>query len=356
MENLAAHMRITGSTVSNDDVDTRRLAIKDLSAEWKKSRKDEQSLATATGIVQALHDEMPSETFGAEIQAAVQAHASAFLYEESPFEVGIVSGMAFIEIAKVKPHPTSEWTSVETLCAAVWSALSYQLPLIEKKREILRSEVLKAAGEYVALITEASRARSRVDDFGPLVITLTAPVDEEGETEAESTGLPAVSSNFLKATQATITALRRNAALDREELDFLWWSQLNRSRLLNKPLASLAEPVRLVAAAIEGASYLRRLPCEVHRDIVLKTLDEDPELDLKELLTMLGDHREQIVAQYIDSFATRWPIVFPLLNALVIGQSDGPQHAVKRRASEWGARALLEAGMANYFKNGCGKL
>lgn len=356
MENLATHMRISGSTVSNDDVDTRRLAIKDLSAEWKKGRKIEQSLATATGIAQALHDEMPSDTFGAGIQAAVQAHASAFLYEESPLEVGVVGGMAFIEIAKVKPTATTEWTSVEILCTAVWSALSYQLPLIEKKREILRSEVLKAAGDYVALITEASRVRSQVDDFASLAITLAAPVKKEGETEVAPTALPTAASNFLKATQATITALRRNAALDREELDFLWWSQLNRSRLLDKPLASLAEPVRLVAAAIEGASYLRRLPCEVHRDLVLKTLDKDPELDLKKLLSMIGDDREKIVAQYGDSLAMKWPIVFPLLNALVTGQSDGPQHAVKRRASEWGARALLEAGMVNYFNNGAGKL
>jgi hypothetical protein len=356
MENLATHMRITGSTVSNDDVDTRRLAIKDLSTEWKKGRKIELSLATATGIAQALHDEMPSDTFGAEIQAAVQAHASAFLYEESPFEVGIVGGMAFIEIAKVKPSATTEWTTSETLCTAVWSALSYQLPLTERKREILRSEALKAAGDYVALITEASRVRSQVDDFASFAIALAAPVKKEGETEVAPTALPTASSNFLKATQATITALRRNAALDREELDFLWWSQLNRSRLLGKPLASLAEPVRLVAAAIEGASYLRRLPCEVHRDIVLKTLDKDPELDLKKLLSTIGDDREEIVAQYVDSLATKWPTVFPLLNALVTGQSDGPQHAVKRRASEWGARALLEAGMVNYFNNGAGKL
>src|SRR5476649_164851 len=134
MENLATHMRITGSTVSNDDVDTRRLAIEDLSTKWKTRAEVKLLLATATGIAQALHDEVPSEIFGAEIQAAVQAHASAFLYEDSPFEVGIVGGMAFIEIAKVKPSATTEWTTTEILCAAVWSALSYQQPLIERKR------------------------------------------------------------------------------------------------------------------------------------------------------------------------------------------------------------------------------
>ncbi|WP_055335596.1 GTPase-associated system all-helical protein GASH [Ralstonia solanacearum] len=356
MENLAVHMRITGSHVSNDDVDTRRLAIKDLSVEWKKGRKIDLSLATATGIAQALHDEVPSATFGAEIQAAVQQHASAFLYEESPFEVGIVGGMAFVEIAKTKPIATEEWTTPEVLCAAVWSALSYQQPLAETKREMLRSEALKAAEDYVAHAAEASRARSQVADFAGLAITLATPVKKEGETEVTPNAVPTASTNFSEATLATISALRRNAALDREELDFLWWAQLGRSRLLGKQLTSLTEPVRLVAGGIEGAAYLRRLPCEVHRDIVLKTLDKDPELDLKKLLSTLGAEREKIGTSYVGSLATQWPKVFPLLNALATGQSDGPEHAPKRRASEWGARALFEAGLVQYLRTGAAKL
>lgn len=58
---------------------------------------------------------------------------------------------------------------------------------------------------------------------------------------------------FKKATGATIEALRRNAVLDREELDFLWWVQLNRSRLLKRPIDGMAEPLRRVASGIEAA-------------------------------------------------------------------------------------------------------
>ena len=356
MENLAVHMRITGTPVSNDDVDTRRSAIKNLCEEWNKGGPIERILATATGIAHALHGEAPSATFGAEIQTAVQKHASAFLYEESPFEVGIVGGMAFAEIARARPGATNEWTTAEVLSAAVWSALSYQQPLAETKREALRSEVLKAAVDYVAHAAEASRARSRVDDFAALAITLVGPVKKEGATEVDPNAVPTASSNFANATLSTISALRRNAALDREELDFLWWAQLGRSRLLGKQLASLAEPFRLVAAGIEGAAHLRRLPCEVHRDIVLKTLEKDPELDLKKLLSTIGAEREKLGGRYVGSLATKWPTVFPLLNALATGQSDDPEHAVKRRASEWGARALLEAGMVRYFGTGAAKL
>ena len=356
MENLAIHMRITGLHVSNDDVDTRRSAIRELSVEWQKGKTIDLSLATATGIAQALQDKAPPAALGVEIQAAVQKHASAFLYEESPFEVGIVAGMAFVEIAKAKPKATNEWTTAEVLCAGVWSALSYQQPLTEMKREALRSEVLKTAEDYVAHAGEASRGRSQVDDFEALAIMLAAPTKKEGETDVDPKALPTASSNFAKATFATVAALRRNAALDREELDFLWWAQLSRSRLLNKQLVSLAEPVRLVAAGIEGAAHLRRLPCEVHRDIALKTLDKDPELDLNKLLSMIGAEREKIAARYVGGLATKWPTVFPLLNALVTGHSGAPGNAVKRRASTWGARALLEAGMIQYFGTGAAKL
>lgn len=354
MENLAVHMRMTGSPVSNDDVNTRRSAIKDLAQEWRKGRTIGLSLATATLIAQALQGDLPPAALGAEIQTAVQKYASAFLYEESPLDVGIVAGMAFIEIAKEKPAPMTEWTTPEVLAAAVWSALSYQQPLAATKRETLRAEVLKGAESFVSQAAESSRARSPVDDFGELEIKVTAAGKAEGETAAETP--PEASSNFEKATLTTIKALRRNSALDREELDFLWWAQLSRSRLIGKPLANLAEPVRLVASGIEAAAYLRRLPCEVHRDIVLKTLDKDPELDLRKLLSTIGADREKVAGGFVDGLATKWPAIFPLLNALATGEANGPEHAIKRRASTWGARALLEAGMIQYFRNGAAKL
>lgn len=355
MENLAVHMRIAGSNVSNEDVNTRKAAILDLSRTWQ-SGSVERLLGIAAGTAQSLHHETPCPDIGTEVEKAVQQHAAAFLYAESPFEVGIVAGMSLAEIAKVEPRPEAEWNTREVLSASVWSALSYQVPLAETKREALRLEVLGAAQKYVRLAAEASRARSTVADFNALAITLTAGKEATAAAGAAAEELPTASSNFAEATEATITALRRNAALDREELDFLWWTQVGRSRLLGKQLIALAEPVRLVVAGIEGAANLRRLPCETHRDIVLRTLDKDPELDLKKLLTALGAEREKIAAQYTNSRAAKWPTIFPLLNALVTGNSDGPAHAVKRSASVWGARALLEAGMVQYFEKGAAKL
>ena len=155
---------------------------------------------------------------------------------------------------------------------------------------------------------------------------------------------------------ATVEALRRNAALDREELDFLWWAQLGRSRLLNRQLSAINEPTRIIAAAIEGAKMLRRLPCEVHRELVLRTLDQNPEFDLAELLEALGDDHALLGADFVQGYVIDHPTVFPLLHALVTGKVSGAGGVIKRRVSEWGARALLEAGFVKLIPQGAGNL
>ena len=165
-----------------------------------------------------------------------------------------------------------------------------------------------------------------------------------------------VSHNFKEAISKTIEALRRNAALDREELDFLWWAQLDRSRLLDKQFSAIAEPTRIVAAGIEGAKMLRRLPCEVHREIVLRTLDKNPELDLAEMLAVIGDDREKLSASLIKANVVAHPTVFPFLHALVCGEVDKIGASQKRNVSEWGERALLEAGLARLMSQGAGKV
>ena len=330
MNAIATHMRITNLQVTNEDVDTRTAAVSDLVATWGKLKDTETIIAKGAAIAEALGGAgTPSAVFGVEIEGAVQAHASAFLHSERPLEVGIIAG-------------NSGWAVADILGTALWLALSFQPALEDVKREALRSSVLETARGRSTSGAEAARQRVAVNDFGEFTITA-----------GEEVKAPA---SFKKATTATIEALRRNAALDREELDFLWWSQLGRSRLLNRMLVDVAEPVRLVAAGIEAAGYLRRLPCEVHRDVVLRTVREDPELDQSALLKTLGDDRAVLGQSYTNGLAGRLPEVFPLLHSLTAGAPSAEGGKIKRRSSEWGARALLEAGLVKLQASGPAKL
>lgn len=341
MNNLAVHMRISGVTVSDGDVESRKAATTSLATSWGKSNSCTTIVSKVADIAAALGgDGIPSQTLGDEVQAAIQKKSPSFLYEERPLDVSVCAGMAMVSILGNSPGKSS-WNVPDVYATALWSALSYQPVLDAERRENLRREVLNTAADFSVASAEKARERHTVPDPADLEITI-----EGGE----------VKSNFKDAVEKTVETLRCNAVLDREELDFLWWAQLGHSRLLKKQLSEIDEPTRIVAAGIEGAMILRRPPCEVHREIVLRTLDHDPELDLVELLAALGDNRSALSAVIIKANVSSYPTVFPLLHALITGESNGLGASLKRPVSEWGARALIETTFVRLMSQGAGKI
>jgi GTPase-associated system helical domain len=329
--NLAQHMRISGLQVLDEDVTSRRQAANDLKTKWLKTTKIDVLFKRAGEIAIAIgSEEAPPQNLCAEVETAVQVHASAFLSSERPTDVGVCAAAAFAAMLE-GGLKADGWTNVNVMATALWSALAFQAPLQDSKREALRAEILNAAHEHSMQAAEEARKRSEVADFAEFSVA-----DDDAQTKAA----------FKKATDATIRALRRNAALDREEIDFLWWTLGSRSRVLKRPFSKIDEPVRLVAAGIEAASYLRRLPCDVHRELVLRHVDDDAKTDLIGLLASIGEDRAYLVGELVkDARIAANPIVFPLLLALVSGQAGTVGGAEQRSSSEWGARALLEASL-----------
>ena len=342
MENLARHMRIAAITISDAEVDSRRSAVTSLVTNWKKEKSQANLLARAKEIAEALGgDGTPSASLGEEVEAAIQKKSSSFLYEDRPLDVGICSGVAISSILDCEPG-THGYTSNDLYAVALWSALSFQPGQEDDRREKLRNEVLATAFRYAS--TSAQKARERLEVPDPESMEIT--IGEESE----------VTNNIGEAFEKTIQALRRNAVLDREEIDFLWWAQLSHSRILKRQFSSIPEATRLVSAGIEAAAMLRRFPCEVHREIVLRTLDSNPEFNLDELLEAIGDDREALGSKINLVHVKNNELVFPLLNALVTGNSNAAGSDIKRPLSEWGERALLEAGFARILSSGLVKL
>lgn len=335
-------MRISGVKVNDNDVESRRAAATSLALSWGKERTISRIISKAAEVAAALNgDGTPSSTLGDEVQTAIQKKSPSFLYEERSLDVGVCAGMAMVSILSGN-HSNTGWSTADVYAAALWSAISYQPTLDVERRENLRREVLDAAANWSAISGEKARERTSVPDPSAIEIKIVEGND--------------VTNNINKAIIGTIEALRRNATLDREELDFLWWAQLRRSRLLKMQLSQISEPTRIITAGIEGAKLLRRLPCEVHREIVLATLDHDPELDLAELLTALGDDRAQLNTAYMKDNVVANPTIFPLLNAIATGMTEGLGASLKRRLSEWGERALLETTFARLTSQGAGKV
>lgn len=341
MDNLARHMRISSVAVSDNDVESRSAAAKSLATLWRKVDAPTRIVSLAADIAGALSGNgVPSPELGKRVQMSIQKKAPSFLYDERPLDVGICSGMAMVSILN-GAIDNDGWAVLNVYATALWSALSYQPALPDERRENLRLEVLEKALNFYAASSE--KVRERIDVPKPSKVDITVEED-------------VVTNNFSEAITGTIEALRRNATLDREELDFLWWVQLGHSRLLKKQLSKIDEPVRIVTAGIEAAQILRRLPCEVHREIVLRTLDQNPKLDLEELLSVIGDERTTLSAALTAEHILAHPTVFPLLHALTTGEIDQINSSIKRPVSEWGERALLEATFAKMMSQGAGTI
>lgn len=342
MDNISVHMRICAADVSDSEVDSRKAAVSTLATSWKKERTVKSIVATVVDIAQSLGgDGTPSPTLGEKVQKAIQSKSSSYLYEERPLDVGVCAGLAALSIINTASS-TSGWSIHDVYATALWSALSFQPVLESERREKLRQEVLNVAFDWS--IKSANLARERINVPDPLDLEIT--INESNEVE----------SNFTTAIAKTIESLRHNAALDREELDFLWWAQLARSRLLKKQLSSISEPTRIVASGIEGAEILRRLPCDVHREIVLRTLEENSELSLEELLFEIAGDREQLCSLLNAEYVMEFPTVFPLLYSLCTNNTSMLGACVKRPISEWGERALLEASFVRMMRHGAGKI
>ncbi len=338
MKSLAQHMRISTLNPSDDEVNSRRAAGTALAGTWSKPKGTIAAINRAQQVAAALWCDLPPAALAAEVEAAVQEHSSSFLASDRPLEVGICAAVAVSGMFETKIN-VDGFSQTDIFATALWSALSFQPALQDAKREAMRVEILEGARARAMEASELARARNVVDDFSAFAIV----EDDEAKTTA----------NFKKATGDTIKALRRNALLDREEIDFLWWTLVARSRVLKKPLQSIDEPVRAVVAGIEAAQYLRRLPCEVHRELVLRSLDANPSLNLNGLIAALGESREEIAKAYSGSAdANAQPLVFPLLNAIETGIADADGASIERPSEDWGARALLEAGLLRLCQTG----
>ncbi|WP_407714696.1 GTPase-associated system all-helical protein GASH [Comamonas testosteroni] len=333
MNKLATHMRIAALNVSNEEVREREQAIESLFSAWQSLDDAGQLIAKAADIANCLHGNgMPSAQLGEEVEAAIQVNGPAYVYAERPLDVGVCAALVALQMVTTDDERTGASTR-DLFAATLWSALAYQAPLGEGRRETLRSELLEACRERCVAAANAARERHDIDEF------------DDAKTYD---GIGAVKD----VASAAIASLKKNALLDREELNFLWWVQLQRSRLLKKQFVQISEPVRLVACAIEGAKYLAALPAEVHRELVLRNLDADIKLDHEALLEEFGADCGTLNATFgaVD-IVQQMPTAFPVLYSLGNGVPESDCSKVPRPSSEWAMRTLLEAAIVELYRS-----
>ncbi|WP_063899903.1 GTPase-associated system all-helical protein GASH [Burkholderia ubonensis] len=333
MSVMAKYVRIFWPDPKDEDVNRRNAAVATIQA-WISAFDDSwAAVQLASALAESVADGQARDAFALEVERAiVGAGSAAFVRENHDLEIIVVAMVSALDLVRREPDNTGG-TPVDALAAALWSALSFQSPLLQEPIELLRQEVLVAARERTMLLAERSRKRVPVPEIGPLTLP-----------EAQPTGSRA-NTVYRKATEPLVKALRENAELDREELEFLWWTVEDWSDALDGRLSDADPLVRAVVAGIDGASKLRRLPASGHRNVVLRGVPAGSSAALTALLAALGDHRSALAKSINAEWVGQTPTVFPLLAAIASGDADRSGADIERAAREWGARALLEGGI-----------
>jgi hypothetical protein len=333
MSVMAKYARIFWPDPKDEDVNRRNTAVATVQAWISTLDNPVGAINLASALAISAADGRAHEEFVHKVeQAIVGAGSAAFVRENHDLEIVVVALVSALDLIRKEPN-SSAGAPVDTLAAALWSALSFQPPTLQEQLELLRQELLVAARERTMLIADRSRKRDSVPEIGPL----TLPEDQPTGGRANAA--------YRRATEPLVKALRENAELDREELEFLWWAIEDWSETLSSRLSDLDPLVRAVVAGIDGASKLRRLPASGHRNVVLRGVPAGHKATLNTLVESFRD-RLPTLALSIDAVRVgRSPTVFPLFAAIASGDTNRAGADVERDAREWGARALLEGGI-----------
>ncbi|MER8734640.1 hypothetical protein NKH28_33595 [Mesorhizobium sp. M1227] len=333
MSVMAKYVRIFWPDPKDEDVNRRNAAVVAVQA-WISAFDDPwTAIRLASALADGVADGKARDEFATTVeQAIVGAGSAAFVREDHDLENIVVALVSALNLVRREPGALG-WTPVDALAAGLWSALSFQSPIVEEPIELLRQEVLVAARERTMLIAERSRKRAPVPEIGPLALP-----------EAQPTG-PRANTAYRKATEPLVKALRENAELDREELEFLWWTIEDWSDALEGRRSDADPLVRAVIAGVDGASKLRRLPASGHRNVVLRGVPAGSPATLTALLAALEDHRATLAKSIDAGRVGQAATVFPLHTAIASGNANRAGADIERDARDWGGRALLEGGI-----------
>lgn len=333
MSVMAKYVRIFWPDPKDEDVKRRNAAVATIQT-WISAFDDPWTpIRLASALADAVADGDARNEFAQKVeQAIIDAGSAAFVRDDHDLEIIVVALVSVLDLFRREPD-YSGWTPVDVLAAGLWSALSFQSPASKETLELLRQEVLAAARTRTMLIADRSRKRALVPEIGLLSISEADPTGQRANTA------------YRKATEPLVKALRENAELDREEIEFLWWTIEDWSEALDCRFSDADPLVRAVIAGIDGASKLRRLPASGHRNVVLRGVPAGSPAGLAALLAALGGHRMTLAKSINGERVGQSATVFPLLAAIESGDAARGGADIERDARDWGARALLEGGI-----------
>lgn len=337
MTDIARHIRIFEKDPSDDLVQKRATVIKTVAEKFKKPKYVTDLLELANDIATAISSDgfALSDARTTELEGLIKAESPAFVRDGEGLQILVCAMLAALEVIGESAASNHGWSQAEWIAAGVWSALSYQNASKKPRLEALRSELLTASRGLVLQASASARVRQTVPD---LVLKAAENVEVNKLPDA-----------IKSAASKTVESLRTNAALDREEIDLLWWALSDWSSLFDESYSALPHVTATVAAGVEAGQLMRRFPSESHKHLALRHIHSKQKLGLQALVDELGKNAEAITNPIADNASVeRFPAVFPLLTGLR-GKVALDKTLTLR---EWGVRAFLESSILHVEKQG----
>jgi hypothetical protein len=329
---IAQHIRIFEKTPDDDFVQKRTKAIDALATKFSSSNDVGLLLQLAADLTNgvAKGGVMPEARL-TEIEAVIQAESTSFVKEGQELQLVTCALLAALQNLNSAKPSEGVWTKQDVIAVGLWSGLGFQTPRSDERLEALRTEVLHAARNLVL----ATAARSRVRREVPAIAVKLQEVYDQTKT----------GNTIQNSSRATIDALRANAALDREEIDLLWWLLSGWSKYADKPLSLLTPIAAVVLAGLEAGTYVRRLPGEAHKQFLFRLITEDDSYTLQQVIDGVTEQKDRLVSSFGNhQLYLGRESLYPLLHACTSGRSGGKSSAARTlKLSEWAARALLES-------------
>ena len=329
---VAKYVRIFDPNPDDDFVAKREAVITDLGAKIGEKTNVSDLMEIGSGVCEAFH-EVPAipDALQDLIESVIKVHSVSFVREGHGLEMGVCGALALTQIVASGAAAKEGWSNTDVLGITLWTALSFLPACDAAKLEDLRQEAIEASRERIKNAGLKTRARQPVPALGSF----------GDETVSKSA--------FSKAVSPTIRALRLNGAMDREEIDLLWWVLCGSSEIFNRRLESLPPATRAITSGMEIGKLLRALPTQSHRNLALRGLEEIGPFTLPGLLDALGEDRLVIASSFAnETLVDKAPHVFPLLRAIRSGNTNGAGANLPRPLSDWVGRALLERAVLQY--------
>ena len=339
MTQVATHIRIFDPDPSDDLVAKRTTAITEIESKFKKSKQVDDILNWANDLTQAAE---PEGSFSVKlkemIEAAIQKSSEAFIAEGRSMDMLVCGMLGAQKVLEGAGSVSGATTTTDVFALCLWSALSFQKKRADPKLERLRNDLMDSAYEHCMKSASRSRERFVVQSF-----------EFKGPDQFDAAGVEVSMRPLGKA----IADLRANAAVDREEIDLLWWVLSDWSSILNRRLSTdKVAASAAIASGFEVGGMLRRIPAPAHRHLVLRNVPAGESMNLPELLAAVGEDRSALATAFeAKGRISQCPAVFPLANALLTGIAEDANAMVKRPIEDWSARALLETSISHLTSN-----